>query len=68
MMYFNAFAAACMTTAAVKNCVVGDYRLAGLEALVAVNAALWCVVLRDLKKSSRIVERCDKGERYDEWA
>ena len=68
MFYFNLFAAAFLTTAAIKNFVVGDYAIAALETIVAVNSAAGCWVLRNLEKSSKSVDPDGKGENYDEWA
>ncbi|MBR4835099.1 MAG: hypothetical protein IKU86_12330 [Thermoguttaceae bacterium] len=67
MFYFNLFAAAFMTTVAVKNFFVGDYALAALETIVAVNGAACCWLLLKSEKTSKSVDPDGKGENYDEW-
>jgi hypothetical protein len=68
MFYFNLFAAAFMMAAAIKNFVGGDYAIAAIETIVAVNGAACCWLLRKLEKSSKSVDPDGKGKNYDEWA
>lgn len=68
MFYFYFLTAAFMTAAATVNFIVGDYVLAAIETIVAVNGAACCWLLRKLEKTSKSVAPDGKGENYDEWA